>query len=163
MDNFSYKESTTSLVFYGLFILISVYFGVFAITKANDNDFYINFMLKWKHTMLDYQHSGVPLPHLDKENPVEYMRKLSQNISNYALSAGSPDFTHNIKLKNGQVSKVFLLAQYDTLHLYGLDKKTVDNLDKMIDGKNNHASGSWLAFPYEDQLRYHAVWFYKKS
>ncbi len=163
MDSLRYKESNYSFVFYGLFLFVTVYIGSMLLVKSENNDFYMNFMLKWKHMMLDYQHSGIPLPQLDKKSPVKYMRQLSTIIYNRDLADKNPQFMHKVKLTNGQESKVFLLAQQDALHIYGLDKALVDSLDKMIDGQSNLASGHWLAFEAKNSETYHAIWFYKKG
>lgn len=163
MSHYKSKENFASFCMYSALMMATVYAGMQMFFKAENNQFYHQYMLEWKNVMLDYQHKGIPYPTLDKQNPAGYMKALSRIISKQDLAGRKPSYVHKLTTDGGDKRQVFLLAHKDTMQIYGLNKDMANSLDKMIDRKENLAAGHWIAFPAKTNETYNAIWFYKKS
>lgn len=160
MSTIKTQENIFAILVYGFALLIIVYIGSTLFVKTKQSILYTEFILQWKHIMLDYKSRGLPLPSLNKHNPRKYMNDLVENISNYNLTGDIPSYTYVYEDLNGNKNQVFVIADHKYIQVYGLTEAMAVSLDKIIDKNVNFSKGQWKAFRSEINNRYSALWHF---
>lgn len=160
MNAIKTQENMIAVFVYGFALLVIVYIGSALFVKTKQSMLYTEFIMQWKHIMLDYKNRGLPLPSLNKQDPRGYMNDLVGNISSYNLTGDTPSYTYVYESLNGNKNQIFVIADHNYIQVYGLTESMAISLDKIIDKNVNFSKGQWMAFRSEINNSYSALWHF---
>ena len=132
-------------VLYVVVGLATLWFGFHIFNDALEVRFLKNYLLQWEVSLSAFQAQQGRWPVFSGGNHVAYMDELVTRIAREGIALptahGGGGYRYCISKLGQADERIFVLVLHDRLILYGISEKTLERLDRLVDGRIDFTRG----------------------
>lgn len=151
-----------ALGLYGLIAAGMIWFGSRLVNHAIDTRFYHDYLAQWEMALTAFRYKSGVFPVFSGGNHRHYMELLVTAMNRNSTAPPSSNsvrpFFYVIDKIGYKANRIFILALSDRMVIYNLPRRTINTLDKMIDGHEDLSAGGLTGVQSKDGITYIGIW-----